>query len=1081
MYRRIAFAVLFVLCLIGVLARPMSAQLTNASLTGYVTDPSKGVIADAKVTAINVATNIRYETATDAAGSYHIPNLPPGTYRIEVEKLGFKTVVKSDVVLHVQDSLAINFEMGLGSTAETVTVTGGAPLVETVSSSVGDIVDSHTVVDLPLNGRSWTDLATLQPGVNAIHSQPPATGPDRGQRGLGDQVTISGTRPQQNTYLLDGINVQDYSNGGPGSVTGGSIGVDAIQEFAIFTSNNSAQYGRTSGGVVNAITRSGGNQFHGTLYEFLRNSALDARNYFDATIPPFRRNQFGVSGSGPIKTDKTFIFGNYEGLRQNLGITQPANVPSAALRSGKMCAPPDCSTTTPINVDPQVARYLNAFYPLPNGALLCPFTSCPTGAGDTGVFSFAGSQIITENYFTSRVDHNFSENNTLTGTYFFDDALLSQNDEFNNKTVSDQTRRQFATISESHIFTPSLLNVARIGYNRVSAMAPGKATPINPAVADISFGFVPGDSAGQIHVPGLMTFSGGLSPSTPLRWHWNSWQAYDDVTLTKGIHSLKFGANVERIEDNLFGTPHPGGRFFFNSLSDFMSNIPASFSTDLPGGISTRGIRQTVFGIYVQDDLRVSRNLTVNVGLRYEMATVPTEINNKLSSLLNITDAQPHLGAPLFHNPTLHNFEPRVGFSWDPFRRGKTAVRGAFGIFDVLPLPIELAAAITNSAPFYTSGSTSSLQALDFPTNAFTAVANNPNASRLTFVEQNPKRNYVMQWNLNIQQEITPTLALMVAYVGSRGIHDIFQADDANIVLPTLTSIGYVWPSPAGSGHQLNPNVGRLPVTLWNSDSYYHGLQMQLTKRLSHGLQGQVSYTWAKNIDTGSGSGYSDPYANSITSLFFFNPRLRRGLADTNVGQTLTANYIWRIPTPRSASGILEWALGGWQWGGLLTLSGGTPFTPLVGGDPLGLNSTDPYAYPDRVAGPGCDSPIHPGNVNNYINLACFAMPPSQGGNPPNFTRLGTSGRNDIVGPGLMTYDMSLFKDHLIPVSKVSDRLNVQFRAEFFNILNHHNFQSPIANSTLFNPDGTSVGGAGMIDTTTTSAREIQFGIKVIW
>jgi hypothetical protein len=338
-----------------------------------------------------------------------------------------------------------------------------------------------------------------------------------------------------------------------------------------------------------------------------------------------------------------------------------------------------------------------------------------------------------------------------------------------------------------------------------------------------------------------------------------------------------------------------------------------------------------------------------------------------------------------------------------------------------------------------------------------------------------------MQWNLNVQQELMPSLAFMIAYVGSRGVHDIFQADDANIVLPTLSSKGYLWPSPAGSGQQLNPHVGRLPITLWSSDSYYHGLQLQFTKRLSHGLQAQASYTWSKNIDTSSGSGYSDPYANSITSLFFFNSRLRRGLSDTNVGQNLTANYMWSIPTRASISGVGEWVLSGWQWGGILTITGGTPFTPLVGGDPLGLNSTDPFAYPDRLIGPGCHSPIHPGNVSNYINLNCFAMPPSQGGNPPNFTLLGTSGRNDIVGPGFATFDMSLFKDHLIPFRRVSDRLNVQFRAEFFNILNHANFRSPTNNNTLFNPDGSTVGGAGLIDATTTAAREIQFGIKAVW
>jgi Carboxypeptidase regulatory-like domain/TonB-dependent Receptor Plug Domain/TonB dependent receptor len=1080
----------------------VDAQIASAVLSGTVSDTSGASIPEAQISIRNVATGVITQVAANAEGFYTAPALLPGSYEITISAPGFSTGVQKNVTLTVGRQQVLNVTMQVGSTSARVEVTGEAPVVQLSSAAIGDVVNSTTVVDLPLNGRSWTDLALLQPGVTGIHSQAPTTGPDRGQRGLGSQITISGNRPQQNTYLLDGINVQDYSNGGPGSVTGGSIGVDSVQEFAVFTGSYSTQYGRTSGGVINALTRSGTNQFHGDVYEFHRNSVFDAKGFFDSKIPPFHRNQFGAAAGGPIRKDKTFIFGNYEGLRESLGITQVSIVPSQAARNGNLCAPPDCSTTTPIpgGVDPEVSRYLNAFYPLPNGALNCPFTSCVAGAGDAGIFSFAGSQITTENYFTVRPDHRFSEKDSLSATYFYDSAHLSKPDEFDNKFVLDKTRRQLVTISENHVFDNSLVNSARIGYNRVFASAPGGAVPINPDAGKTAFGFVPGDTSGEIHVGGIATFSGGLSPSTPLLWRWNSWQAYDDVFLTKGIHFLKIGANVERIQDNLFGTPHPGGRFFFGSLQAFLSNAPTNFSTDLPGGISPRGIRQTVFGIYVQDDVRFRRNLTINLGLRYEMATVPTEVHNKLASLLNITDAQPHLGAPLFANPTLRNFEPRVGFSWDPFRNGKTAVRGAFGIFDVLPLPIEVAAAITNSAPFYLSGNAKNLAAKSFPSQAFNIVASNPpNTSRVAYVEQHPHRNYVMQWNINVQRQLMESLALTVAYVGNRGIHNVFQADDANIVLPKLYPQGYFWPSLTQTSQNLNPNVGRLPATLWNSDSYYHALELQLSKNMGHGLQGQISYTWARNIDTSSGSGYSDPYSNSITSLFFFNERLRRGLSDIHVGHHMTANYIWKMPEPKS-SGIAKWLLGGWQWGGILTISDGTPFTVQISADPLGANSTDPFAYPDRLSGSGCSSLVNSGNVNNYIKLQCFGLPVAPVGFagtcdpfgsqnvPPTLipgtceNRLGNAGRNILIGPGLATFDISLFKDHLIPSKR--DTFNVQFRAEVFNLFNHPNFASPINNSVLFNTDGTPVNGTnntGAVDTLTTSARQVQFGIKVIW
>src|SRR5258706_12211027 len=350
-------------CLVASLSFATYAQSPNASLRGRVTDVSKALIVDAGIAAINTGTNIRYEGATNSAGEYYVPNLLPGTYRIEARKTGFTTVIKPGIVLHVQEELEINFELGIGSVSETVTVEGGAPMIELSTSAPGTVVDSRTVRELPLNGRSWTDLALLQPGVVGVETQASYTAAaDRGNRGFGAQVSISGGRVRQNSYRIDGVSVNDYSNGGPGSVLGGTLGVDAIEEFSVLTSNTPAEYGRTSGGVISAITRSGTNGLHGSVYEFLRNNALDARNTFDAgSAPPFKRNQFGGAVGGPIWKDHTFFFVDYEGNRQSTGITNTVNLPSAGARSGQL-------STGTVTVDPSVQKYL-ALWPLPNGPL----------------------------------------------------------------------------------------------------------------------------------------------------------------------------------------------------------------------------------------------------------------------------------------------------------------------------------------------------------------------------------------------------------------------------------------------------------------------------------------------------------------------------------------------------------------------------------------------------------------------------------------------------------------------------------------------------------------------------------------
>jgi Carboxypeptidase regulatory-like domain/TonB dependent receptor len=1041
------------------LSTQLNAQVAGQTLSGRIISTSGAPITNAHVTLRNPTNGESKSIVVAEDGAFTLTDLSPGTFEITVSAPGF---VDSRTTVTISAGADSRANIVMRTPSSTDTGEGGA-------SGVSGVVSKKSVTDLPLNGRSASDLATLEPGVSTARTQ--SSG--QGQRGFGTQMTISGGRPRQNDSRLDGISVNDYVNGPPGSALGVNLGSDAVEQFTVLSSNYPAQFGRSSGGIIGASTRSSTKQFHGNAFEYIRNSAFDARNFFDTAKPPFRRNQFGGSIGGPIFKDRTFFFADYEGLRQSQGITQVDSVPSQAARDGLLCAPPDCSSTTTVPVDLEVARFLKAFFPLPNGALLCPFSSCVAGTGDTGVFTFAGQTVTPENYFTTKIDHTFSEQDALAGTYMFDSGTVRQPDELNNKRTGYDSRRQFFALNETHTFSPRFVNSFRFGINRVIATTGLTFPSGNPLAGDPSFGTVPGQNAAGITVPGLTVFMGGLGSLGSYRFHWTSIQAYNDLSFTSGNHTLKFGGGVERMRDNILATSDPTSVFSFNSLSDFLTNKPYFLSAGLPSTVSERGFRQTIVGAYVQDDWRWRQNVTINLGLRYEMATVPTEVRGKLTTLRNLTDATPHLGDPLFYNPTTRNFEPRVGISWDPFRDGKSTLSAGFGVFDVLPLPYVIQLNELFSAPFFDLGSATNLPAGSFPKTAYNIVAGLSNTFRQAYFEPHPHRNYILQWNLTAQREIAKDFSLRIGYVGSRGVHQPFRVEDADIVLPTLTSQGYLWPSPPGSGTRLNLNTGRLTAAFWEGNSFYDALQVQIKKKFGKGLQIEGSYTWGKTIDTSSGSLVGDEYSNSISSPLWFDTKLNRGLADFNIAHNLEVNFTWDLGTPKWTSGFSAWAFGGWQVGGVFEASTGVPFTPGFAGDALGLKSTDPNIdVPNLVGGAGCGSLVNSGNPIHYIKTQCFAVP-----NP--ITLRGNLGRNTLIGPGLVNLDFSVFKNNY--VKRISDTFNVQFRAEFFNILNHTNFAPPLDNRNIFDSSGQRIGNAGLITSTQTPSRQIQFAVKVIW
>jgi hypothetical protein len=1138
MIKFVVFAWIFGLWLVLVISLPLHAQVAGGTLSGSITDPSGAVVPNAEVVIKNSATGVSRNVTTNADGFYSAANLVPGNYEVSVSASGFNTEIKKGIVINVGAQPLFNLVLQIGAVANRVEVTTEAPTVQLTSSDISATVNATTVRELPLNGRSWTDLAALQPGVDTIHTQPDfSTGADRGNRGFGQQLTISGARPQQNNYRLDGISLNDYANGAPGSVLGGNLGVDAIQEFSVLTSNYSAEYGKTSGGVVNAVTRSGTNAFHGSAYEFLRNSALDARNFFeDPTLPKaaFKRNQFGGAIGGPIIKDRTFFFADYEGIRQSKGIPDSNHVPSQNARNGMIHDPNTGNPIAPFTVDPAVQNYL-ALYPTPP-------SSCVT---DVCTLVFNAQQVVTENFVTTRVDHKFSEKDILFGTYLFDKTPYTSPDSFGNVQLQSLSSRQIVAAEETHSFTPNLVNAVRFGYNHENVNNNASVGAINPAAARTSLGAFTGRDAAYVHVGGLADMSGGVGGLPTYLYRWNSFQWYDDAFWTKGTHSVKFGVAAERMLFQATALSDPNGVWTFDNLHAFLTNSPTKFAGGIVSSLTPRDLRQTLFGGYLQDDWRWKSNLTVNLGLRYEMTSVPTETHGKLANLRNLSDTTPHLGDPFFNNPTTRNFEPRIGFAWDPFSNGKMAVRGGAGIFDVLPLPYQFTLLTTQAAPFfqYTSlkvpiPATATCPALTFPSVESCLIS--ANKLRSTYVEPNPKRNYVTQWNLNLQYQLTPNLAAMVAYVGSRGVHQPFRVDEADLVIPKPTPSGYLWPQVDVLGNifipgqcdqldrngsdpaqcvppdPINTGFGSVRGMFYQGRSYFNALELQLAKRMSHGFQVQGTYTWGKSTDTSSATVAGDAFGNSISSLNWFDMNLTRGLSDFNAGRTLVLNGTWEIPSSKSWTGPAKWMTDGWELGFIFTVSDGVPFTPTwgTGGDPANTLSGDDFAYPNRVGGADCRSLTNPGHPDNYIKTQCFAIPTAPDMTfwnqncdpaPPNsqpadptaptflatfpqcFNLRGNSGRNILTGPGITNLDFSVFKNNYI--KRISENFNVQFRVEMFNVLNHPNFAPPgpgDGNTDIFDATGAlqapSLGGiAGVLVKTTVPERQIQFAMKIIF
>jgi hypothetical protein len=1191
---KVAKVLVFSLVLGLLFSVPLRAQVVGATLSGTITDPRGGAIPGAKVTAKNLGTGVSTTTTTNALGAFGIANLNPAEYEVSSNAPGFSTAV-TKVTLTVGAKQEVNLVLKVGQVTQIVEVTGAAPTVETTNSTLSAEVDSTTVRELPLNGRDWASLAQLQPGVAGVRTQELVTQVGAVGRGLGTQMSIDGNRPTQNSYRLNGIFINDYSNAGPGNVLGGNLGVDAIQEFSVITSNYSAEYGYTSGGVVNAVTKSGTNQFHGSVFEFIRNNAFQATNFFDnfngQKKPPFRRNQFGASGGGPIKKDKFWIFGAYEGLRQTKGIPKSALVPSENARLGIL-------STGNVITSAAIQPYITFFPHCPVANNIAP--------GDVCRFSFSGAQVVPDNFYNFRGDLKISDKDSMTGSFYYDHSTYTLPDNFNQKLEGFFVGRKGASLEETHLFGGNLVNTVRVGWNYTQGF--GQVTPsaINPdAKSTDTTKFAMEDTLHAARISTLgggpiggfdQPFSGGLNGDAVEDFTHQTVQTFDDAGRTIGRHSLKFGAMFIRLEEKMFAPFTINGTASFDSLSHFLTDTPSAVQSPPLGGpaaIKTHYLFTSVPGVYLNDDWKVRPNLTLNLGLRYEMETIPTDKFGRIANLPFIF-SNPTTGncsacsnKTFDSNPTKKNFEPRVGFAWDPFKDGKTSVRGGFGIFDSLPLPYELALNNSQASPFHAQVTATGC-AFTVPVNTQPCIASgefpnlrasaagpcplplsptppcvyqqfiNPALAPIAgqswnYVERNPKRNYVYQWNLNFQRQLAGNLSLTVAYAGSRGKHNPYQSDDWKTVFPLKVAGRWIFPvvpslpdpnnliptgspvacnfalAPPGScgsapgtfptaivpGLVTNPNSSSIFTTVWQSKSWYDGLQVELVKRMSHGFQVQGSFTWSKTEDTTSGSFAGDNFAGDVNpTIPLWDMKIIKGLSDFNVSRNLVVNALWDIPASASLHGPVGFLAKGWQLGGIVTLSTGVPFWPISipGNDPAGTFSSEPITIPDRVAGCSQTFPsAGHGASLQFVNPACFTnamaipalaglctpfglRPPNPSATPPDpgslgipgtcANLLGNLGRNTVVGPGLVNVDYSMIKDTKIP--KISENFTVQFRAEFFNVFNHPNFAPPNAgNLSPFDGTGTPIppgpGGFGALSSTQSPERQIQFALKLIW
>jgi outer membrane receptor protein involved in Fe transport len=1021
-------------------AAPSAAQTVGASIQGVVTDTTGASVPGTTVAVRNVATGITRELVTDDRGRYNAPALPPGDYTVSATLPGFQKVERRGITLVIGQDAVINLTLTMGRIEEQIVVTGDAVSLDLTTGALSGVVGADEIRSLPLNGRSFQQLALLQPGVQAAF----AAGNDV-VGGRTPKISINGARPEQNNFLLDGTDINNVYNKTPGSAAGVLLGVDAVLEFQVLTNAYSAEFGRSAGGVINAVTRSGTNEIHGSLFEFHRNSELDARNFFDPADakPDFVRNQFGAVAGGPLRRDQTFFFGAYEGLIERLGVTGVTAVPDDAARMGVL-------PTGTVTLHPSIPQYLDVLFPRANGRSL---------GGGAAEYLFTNTQPTDEHFYQARVDHRFSPRNSLFVRYTYDRAAVDRTppDKPPISIIVERTRNTYVTGEHQRTFSSNAVNMLRVGLNRSVSLADNQRTIDIPP----SMSWIPGDPFGYLTIRGLVTEMAG-DFRLPRDDRLNNWQVADTFVMTMGRQSLRVGFQGQYLQFDQHTTSQVGGIVNFANLDGFLTGRPTSVDFAVQGKIDPdRRYRQWLFGFFAQDDIRLFSRLSANAGVRYEFVTVPTEADGKISNLRNVTDSELTIGDPWHDNPSLKNIAPRLGLAWDPFGDGKTSVRTGFGIFHDEILPKYYFFSGSLNPPFTTR---TSITNPPFPN----VVANfNPNApirAQLQTVNADLQTPYMMQFNVNVQRALSSRWDVMAGYVASRG-HNLLRLGDANLAPEVIVNGVKVYQPQLG---RRNPAFQGIWQRVTDATSEYNSLQLGALRRMANGWRAQLSYTLSKSVDNSSGINSQD-FSNVVQyGLDWYDPDFDRGLSAFDARHNLTFNGTWEVPFFRDRSGLTAALLKGWTVNNITTLRSGHPFTVQLGFNRSGnLNTTSfsMHERPDVVS--GCDPIL--GGPNRYWNIACFSVPAAN-------TR-GNAPRNSLTGPNVVIIDLALVK--AFPFGSRS----LEFRAEVFNLPNHANFAVPSGRTafTGVNADGSPILAPtwGRITSTVTTSRQVQLGLKL--
>ena len=1009
-------------------------QATSGTISGTTTDPQGQVVPGAVVKVKNLGTGNVREITSNSSGFYRATGLSSGSYEVQVEAKGFSTETRSGLSLTVAEEIVVNFNLKVGVAKENVTVTVQTVDVETTGSTLSGLVDEKKVRDLPLDGRDITQLIFLQPGV--IESRGSA---QTSNTGRGSRFSVGGARPSQNLFQIDGTTINDALNNTPGNAQGLLIGVETIKEFRVLTNAFSAEYSRAAGGVFIAVTKSGTNEFHGSGFNFLRNDNLDARTFFDRCPninpncdgggkPEFRRNQFGGAVGGPIIKDKTFFFGSYEGLREFKGITNFATVPDDNARMGIL-------PSGTVTVDPRALPLIGLF-PRANGGSL--------GAG-AAQFIGVTPRIAKGDFFTIRADQQLSSTDSFFVRYLFDDSDQVISRFFPQFPNQFSNRKQLVTIEERKFIGSSIVNEARFGFNRST---PSELVPI-PSGVNVSL--IAGQPVGEVNVAGLDPI--GTDRTNPKLFFQNNFQVVDNLFINLGRQNLKMGFSFDRFQFNGSSLSRTRGRLRFRSLNDLLIFRVRDLEGSTPTSDFNRGYRQSLIGFFFQDDFKLTPRLALNLGVRYDYVNSPTEVNGKIANLRNLTDTTVTVGDKFFETPK-GGIAPRIGFAYDVFGTGKTAIRGGFGIFHEHALFNAYRSAGYGSLPFINTGRITSVPAL--PVNPSVFTTSGPQLTESITFDLQP--TYTMQYNLNVQQEFLGTV-FTLAYVGSRGVNLLGQGD-INLRVPQILSDGRSF-FPA-SGPLRNPAFLNIRSQIQGFNSNYNGMNLSANRRFNNGLQFQVAYTYGKSLDDRSGNSGRQEYSNGQARTFDpFDRRLDYGRSDFDVRQNFTANLTYDLPFGKKLDGFAKTALSGWQINTIVKLASNIPFTPLVSGDPDRDGSEDNSARPNLIGDPNTG----PRTAEQWYNLSAFTAPTA------GFR--GTAGRNIVEGPSFKNVDFSLNRSF-----SLAERLSLQFRVEAFNLFNRVNFDLP-SNSD----DGSQIDApaAGQIRGIVGTAREIQMALKLIF